>query len=107
MPLIDENPSLELALPLTDNRSSRLGPALLLLGLIGGGIYAAADIRPKAKVPMQPADLSANIVTIVAPDDRFPPMQPRSPQTCAAEPRPPDLECNMTNKLALIRSEPT
>lgn len=70
MPLTDENPSLELPLALPADRSSRLGPALLLLGLIGGGIYAAADIAPKAKIPMQPADLSGNIVTFVPADDR-------------------------------------
>jgi hypothetical protein len=45
---------------------------LLLLGLIGGGVYAAtdADTKPTGKIPSRPEDLSANIVTFVSPDDR-------------------------------------
>jgi len=43
---------------------------LLLLGLVGGGVYAVTNPEPKLKVPSAPGDLSANIVTFVSPDDR-------------------------------------
>src|SRR5204863_9693327 len=72
MPSADGEPQLELPLPLPARQSSRLAPALLLLGLIGGGVYAAtdADTRPTGKSPSRPEDLSANVVTFVSPDDR-------------------------------------
>jgi hypothetical protein len=69
----NDEPQLELPLPLPARQSSRLAPALLLLlGLIGGGVYAAtdADTKPTAKIPSRPEDLSANVVTFVSPDDR-------------------------------------
>jgi hypothetical protein len=48
----------------------RLAPALLLLRLIGGGVYAATDADTKpTKIPFRPEDLSANVVTLVSPDD--------------------------------------
>jgi hypothetical protein len=72
MPSADDEPQLELPLPLPARQSSRLAPVLLLLGLIGGGVYAAtdADTKPTGKIPSRPEDLSANIVTFVSPDDR-------------------------------------
>jgi hypothetical protein len=68
----NDEPQLELPLPLPARQASRLAPALLLLGLIGGGVYAAtdADTKPTAKIPSRPEDLSANVVTFVSPDDR-------------------------------------
>ena len=41
MPSANDEPQLELPLPLPARQASRLAPALLLLGLIGGGVYAA------------------------------------------------------------------
>ena len=72
MPSANDEPQLELPLPLPARQPSRLAPALLLLGLIGGGVYAAtdADTKPTAKIPSKPEDLSANVVTFVSPDDR-------------------------------------
>lgn len=72
MPITDDEPQFELPLPLPARKPSRLAPALLLLGLIGGGIYAAtdADTKPTTKIPSRPEDLSANVVTFVSPDDR-------------------------------------
>ena len=73
MPSADDEPQLELPLPLPARQSTRLAPALLLLlGLIGGGVYAAtdADTKPTTKIPSRPEDLSANVVTFVSPDDR-------------------------------------
>jgi hypothetical protein len=72
MPSDNDDPQLELPLPLPARQPSRLAPALLLLGLIGGGVYAAtdADTKPTAKIPSRPEDLSANVVTFVSPDDR-------------------------------------
>ncbi|WOH54136.1 hypothetical protein [Bradyrhizobium sp. sBnM-33] len=72
MPSTNDEPQLELPLPLPARQSSRLTPALLLLGLIGGGVYAATDADPKsaAKIPSQPEDLSASVVTFISPDDR-------------------------------------
>jgi hypothetical protein len=64
---IDE-PPLELPLPLPARQPSRLVPALLLFGLIAGGIYVATDVEI-AKGPSKPEDLSTNIVTFVSPDD--------------------------------------
>lgn len=71
MPSANDEPQLELPLPLPARQPSRLAPALLLLGLIGGGVYAAtdADTKPTAKIPSRPEDLSANVVTFVSPDD--------------------------------------
>lgn len=66
-------PQLELPLPLPARQPSRLAPALLLLGVIGGGVYAATAVDTKnapAKIPAGPDDLSANVVTFVSPDDR-------------------------------------
>ncbi|MCK1515901.1 hypothetical protein IVB22_25745 [Bradyrhizobium sp. 190] len=72
MPSSNDEPQLELPLPLPARQPSRLAPALLLLGLIGGGVYAAtdADTKPNTKIPSRPEDLSANVVTFVSPDDR-------------------------------------
>ena len=72
MPSANDEPQLELPVPLPARQSSRLAQALLLLGLIGGGVYAATDAntKPTAKIPSRPEDLSANIVTFVSPDDR-------------------------------------
>lgn len=73
MPSDNNEPQLELPLPLPARQPSWTAPALLLLlGLIGGGVYAAtdADTRPIAKIPSRPEDLSANVVTFVSPDDR-------------------------------------
>lgn len=69
---VNDEPQLELPLPLPARQPSRLAPALLLLGLIGGGVYAATDVdtKPTAKIPSRPEDLSANVVTFVSPDDR-------------------------------------
>jgi hypothetical protein len=72
MPSANDEPQLELSLPLPARQPSRLAPVLLLLGLIGGGVYAAtdADTMPTTKIPSRPQDLSANVVTLVSPDDR-------------------------------------
>lgn len=72
MPSENDEPQLELPLALPARQASRFAPALLLLGLIGGGVYAATDNDSKAtaKVPTRPEDLSANVVTFVSPDDR-------------------------------------
>jgi hypothetical protein len=72
MSSINDEPQLEFPLPLPARQPLRLAPALLLLGLIGGGFYAATDADPKsaAKVPSRLEDLSANIVTPVSPEDR-------------------------------------
>ena len=53
-------------------QSSRLAPVLLLLCLIGGGVYAATNSESGnvAKIPSRPEDLSANVVTLIAPEDR-------------------------------------
>ena len=69
---VNDEPQLELPLPLPARQPSRLAPALLLLGLIGGGIYAAtdSDIVPATQIPSRPEDLSGNVVTFVSPDDR-------------------------------------
>jgi hypothetical protein len=66
-----DEPLLELPAPLPVGQPSRLVPALLLLGLIAGGVYAAAGVetRDNAKIPSKPEDLSTNIVTFVSPDD--------------------------------------
>lgn len=68
----NDEPQLELPLPLPGRQALRLAPALLLLGLIGGGVYAATDPDTKrtASIPSRPEDLSANVVTFVSPDDR-------------------------------------
>ena len=69
----NDEPQLELPLPLPAQQSMRLALALLLLvALIGGGVYAATDIdtQSTARAPSRPEDLSANIVTLVSPDDR-------------------------------------
>ena len=52
MPSANDEPQLELALPLLLG-SVAARAALLLLGLIGGGVYAAtdADTKPTAKIP--------------------------------------------------------
>jgi hypothetical protein len=51
-------------LPLPARQSSRLAPASRLLGLIGGGAYAATDADTKpTKIPSRPEDLSANVIT--------------------------------------------
>jgi hypothetical protein len=72
MPSENDEPQLELPSALPARQASRLMPVLLLLGLIGGGVYAATDSDSKAtaKVPSRPGDLSANVVTFVSPDDR-------------------------------------
>ena len=73
MPSDNDEPQLELPLPLPARQPSWTAPALLLLlGLIGGGVYAATygDTGPTAKIPSRPEDLSANVVTFVSPDDR-------------------------------------
>jgi len=71
MPNTNDEPQLELPLPLPARQPSRLAPALLLLGLIGGGVYAStdADTTP-TKTPGRPEDLSTNVITFVSPDDR-------------------------------------
>ena len=68
----DDGPELAPPLPLAARQASRLASILLLLGVIGGGVYASTGIdRPEAgTAPSRPEDLSANIVTFVAPDDR-------------------------------------
>ena len=48
MPSANDEPQLELPLPLPARQASRLAPALLLLGLIGGGVYAASDADTQA-----------------------------------------------------------
>ncbi len=72
MPSTNDEPQLELSSPFAARQPSRLAPALLLLALIGGGVYAAtdADTKPTTRIPSQPEDLSANVVTFVSPDDR-------------------------------------
>lgn len=73
MSTTNDEPQLELPLPLPARQPSPLAPALLLLlGLIGGGVYAATDTdtKPTAKIPSRPEDLSANVVTFVSPEDR-------------------------------------
>jgi hypothetical protein len=71
MPSANDEPQLELPLPLPARQTSLLAPALLLLGLIGGGVYATtdADTKPTTKIPSRPEDLSPNVVTL-SPDDR-------------------------------------
>ncbi|HMM88939.1 hypothetical protein [Bradyrhizobium sp.] len=69
----NDEPQLELPLPFPARQSTWLAPVLLLLAaLVGGGVYAAADTdtQATAKVPSRPEDLSANVVTLVSPDDR-------------------------------------
>jgi len=68
----DDEPELAPPLPLAARQASRLAPILLLLGVIGGGVYASTGIdHPEVgKAPSRPEDLSANIVTFVAPDNR-------------------------------------
>jgi hypothetical protein len=73
MGMTDPNHEPELApLPLAARQSFRLTSALLLLGVIGGGIYASTSVdQPEVgKAPSRPKDLSTNIVTFVAPNDR-------------------------------------
>jgi hypothetical protein len=68
----NDEPQLELPLSLPAQQSARLAPALLLLlALIGGGVYAATDTDTPstAKIPSRPEDLSVNVVTFVSPDD--------------------------------------
>jgi hypothetical protein len=67
----EDQPQLELPLALPARQSSLLAPSLLLLGLIGGGIYAVTDSDGSraAKIPTRPEDLSTNVVTLIAPDD--------------------------------------
>lgn len=71
MPSVDDEPQLALPMALPALQSSRTATALLLLGLIGGGFYAATESRTEytAKVPSRPEDLSANVVTFVSPED--------------------------------------
>ena len=68
----NDEPQLELPVALPGRQFSPLVPAMLLLALIGGGVFAAADSDSKAidKIPSRPEDLSANVVTFVSPDDR-------------------------------------
>jgi hypothetical protein len=68
----NDEPQLELPLALPARQASSLVPAILLLGLIGGGVFAATDSDSKstAKIPSRPEDLSANVVTVVSPEDR-------------------------------------
>jgi hypothetical protein len=72
MPSENDEPQLELPLALPARQVSPLVPAMLLLGLVGGGVFAATDGDSKAttKIPSRPEDLSANVVTLVSPDDR-------------------------------------
>jgi hypothetical protein len=72
MTLPDDEPELAPPLPMAARQASRLVPILLLLGIIGGGVYASTGIdhSEAGKAPSRPEDLSANIVTFVAPDDR-------------------------------------
>jgi hypothetical protein len=64
-------PQLEPPPLLPAQQPSRLVPALLVLGLIGGGAFAlSAPVSHDAKVPQRPQDLSANVVTFVSADDR-------------------------------------
>jgi hypothetical protein len=65
-----DEPQLDLPIALPARQPSRLAPMLLLLGLVGGGVYAVTNPEPKLKAPSAPGDLSANIVTFVSPDDR-------------------------------------
>lgn len=68
---VNDEPQLELPLPLPARQPSRLAPALLLLGLIGGGVYAATDVDIKpTRIPSRAEDLSDNVVTFVSSDDR-------------------------------------
>jgi hypothetical protein len=69
----DHEPQLEPPVPLPARQVAWTAPALLLLlGLVGGGVYAAADATTDSapKIPSRPEDLSANVVTLVSPDDR-------------------------------------
>ena len=72
MPSENDEPQLELPLALPARQVSPLVPAMLLLGLVGGGVFAATDSDSKVptKIPSRPEDLSANVVTLVSPDDR-------------------------------------
>lgn len=73
VPFTNDEPQLELPLALPARQVSRTTPALLLLlGLIGGGVYAATDTdtKPTARIPSRSEDLSPNVVTFVSPDDR-------------------------------------
>ena len=71
MPSTEDEPQLELPLAVPARQPSRLAPVLLLLGMIGGSVYAATDSGSKdtAKIPSRPEDLSANVVTLISPDD--------------------------------------
>ncbi|OCK61260.1 hypothetical protein [Bradyrhizobium sp. LMTR 3] len=71
----NDEPQLELplSLPLPAQQSTRLAPVLLLLlALVGGGVYAAVDTdtQTTAKIPSRPEELSGNVVTLVSSDDR-------------------------------------
>jgi hypothetical protein len=67
----NDPPQLAPPLPLPARQPSGLVPALLLLGLIGGGLCAVGfEAKETRKIPARPEELSANIVTFVPPDDR-------------------------------------
>jgi hypothetical protein len=67
----DDAPELAPPLPLAARQVPRLASILLLLGVIGGSVYASTGIDRAeiGKAPSRLEDLSANIVTFVAPDD--------------------------------------
>ena len=68
----DDEPELAPPLPLAARQASRLASILLLLGVIGGGVYASTgtDHSEVGTAPSRSEELSANIVTFVAPDNR-------------------------------------
>jgi len=68
----DDEPELAPPLPLAARQASRLAPILLLLAVIGGGVYASTGIDNSevGKAPSRPEELSGNIVTFVPPDNR-------------------------------------